>query len=1076
MDLLSCINSLFTYSLNFDFLEISKTNAVTYIGNFNYANLIEKIILERKTPCGKEIRSVENDLSAYVPSKLQIKENIIFNFVEDTDIQESSSISSLSLNTKQEEYKQKKNKKSDLTGVSLINGGEKAIVIENEQGLFDEKQESGEADKEDSFIEFNEYLLTNVDNIINNALGYSLIFDEAELLVFKTFKEELNKTDKQILLKFVLSGSIWLRKGKVKFSEAMNISEEAIQNSFGKLQSLKFLSPAKDLIFNNIPFTSNKTDKDCKEAYESTTQFINKREMINFLYFLKNDEIKTILTELKKLTKNLANITKKDFHCEDIFANNPFFRLDEYLDFPLLQTQVKKIQNQVSEFIFNSDKFLNKESKLKPSTLYNPPAFGQKNLNFMNSSNYKKTRIIKFNDSPKVQNIFSIIKTLENFIADKSANMLNNFLSLGKLKADENKSISAIATRQDQNLGYENKIIKDKILKIKKIFEGFNNSVLSLHLKFAKLFDNATQLFFFYSEYNDINDLAKEFYKFENFEKYESFIIDKQLLGKQAEYLKPIFSSRLGYKLFDNINYLKRQYSIHYCLANDLELNYSILKNLFFVLLDIANPDLFKELFKRNFIIPETFQEAEQAEDFRIAYLEMIEEGKNFYMEINGRKFNSNLLNKLYSLDYSQLNDSFISKFYPGYNCCYLLNYFAEIVEKKKEYNVACFIYSYLLLSKYLCKKRGFWWFRLILIYKNYIKSFDEIDSYENCISNADINSKNSPNRENNNKKNNKKSLKGPSTHNIADISLKLLQKSSEDNFIKTGYYEKIKSYYQSFEKALVKENNKTNKNNKHKKSNSSTNNINNKQKIELLDDIKKNFKQLDIDEKAFKYREISADSVYNSLTGKRMYSFNNEVGTVEQYALNYYSNQGYNGVHGENKILPCLYNLFFWEIIYYDKVPYVFQSSYQSYPLDFFSPDFYMNREVLIKKRLLEIEMLQANEIKDYINEIFNKKKNIKTPLVDWNYYMNGKDILVNIAISITGKKLAKIFEEFSKNIRFIIKGMPDLFLWKETSLHDSALLVEVKSLNDKLSDHQKYWLKFLNYINLNNEILHIK
>ena len=67
------------------------------------------------------------------------------------------------------------------------------------------------------------------------------------------------------------------------------------------------------------------------------------------------------------------------------------------------------------------------------------------------------------------------------------------------------------------------------------------------------------------------------------------------------------------------------------------------------------------------------------------------------------------------------------------------------------------------------------------------------------------------------------------------------------------------------------------------------------------------------------------------------------------------------------------------------------------------------------------------------------------------------------------------------------MIKGMPDLFLWKEThiyknnvkqhvALENSCLLVEVKSRNDKLSEYQKYWLSFLSKIEINVEVLHIE
>ena len=54
----------------------------------------------------------------------------------------------------------------------------------------------------------------------------------------------------------------------------------------------------------------------------------------------------------------------------------------------------------------------------------------------------------------------------------------------------------------------------------------------------------------------------------------------------------------------------------------------------------------------------------------------------------------------------------------------------------------------------------------------------------------------------------------------------------------------------------------------------------------------------------------------------------------------------------------------------------------------------------------------------------------------------------------------------------------MPDLFLWKyniNNNLNE-CLIVEVKSINDKLSEHQRYWIYFLTKIGQKVEVLHIE
>jgi Fanconi-associated nuclease 1 len=45
----------------------------------------------------------------------------------------------------------------------------------------------------------------------------------------------------------------------------------------------------------------------------------------------------------------------------------------------------------------------------------------------------------------------------------------------------------------------------------------------------------------------------------------------------------------------------------------------------------------------------------------------------------------------------------------------------------------------------------------------------------------------------------------------------------------------------------------------------------------------------------------------------------------VENLALKYYGNQGWNGLHVENNLMKFLYGVLFWDEIYYPKVAYVF-------------------------------------------------------------------------------------------------------------------------------------------------------
>ena len=106
----------------------------------------------------------------------------------------------------------------------------------------------------------------------------------------------------------------------------------------------------------------------------------------------------------------------------------------------------------------------------------------------------------------------------------------------------------------------------------------------------------------------------------------------------------------------------------------------------------------------------------------------------------------------------------------------------------------------------------------------------------------------------------------------------------------------------------------------------------------------------------------------------------------------------------------------------------------------------------------------------------------------MEWNSYIYNKEILIKIGVAFGPKKLVEIFKVIlNQGLKYVKTGMPDLFLWSEKSKTkhkgqffyseiNSIKLVEVKSVNDKLSDNQKFWLKTFYDNDINVEVLHIK
>ncbi|KAF9111855.1 hypothetical protein BGX27_004359 [Mortierella sp. AM989] len=72
----------------------------------------------------------------------------------------------------------------------------------------------------------------------------------------------------------------------------------------------------------------------------------------------------------------------------------------------------------------------------------------------------------------------------------------------------------------------------------------------------------------------------------------------------------------------------------------------------------------------------------------------------------------------------------------------------------------------------------------------------------------------------------------------------------------------------------------------------------------------------------------------------------------VEELALSYYGTLGYKGYHSENSILTTLFGLLFWDILFSPQ-PGVFETSFQTEPLDLRTDAFFLQRQDMIMDRI---------------------------------------------------------------------------------------------------------------------------
>lgn len=90
-----------------------------------------------------------------------------------------------------------------------------------------------------------------------------------------------------------------------------------------------------------------------------------------------------------------------------------------------------------------------------------------------------------------------------------------------------------------------------------------------------------------------------------------------------------------------------------------------------------------------------------------------------------------------------------------------------------------------------------------------------------------------------------------------------------------------------------------------------------------------------------------------------RFFGLDDEVCRVEQFALQHYAQSGWAGVHDEGASVRTLFALLLWPAIFAtddQKLAGVFQTPFQSAPLDLHTEAFYPARQALIDTILAQV------------------------------------------------------------------------------------------------------------------------
>lgn len=200
-----------------------------------------------------------------------------------------------------------------------------------------------------------------------------------------------------------------------------------------------------------------------------------------------------------------------------------------------------------------------------------------------------------------------------------------------------------------------------------------------------------------------------------------------------------------------------------------------------------------------------------------------------------------------------------------------------------------------------------------------------------------------------------------------------------------------------------------------------------------------------------------------------------NEPVSVELMCLSHYRHiLGWKGYHSEGSILRTLFGLLFSDVLF-TYLPNVFQTAYQTCPLDLHTDAFYSARISEINTRVNELSNGLAAEI---IQRTWDAHYERRTCIVGvrWDDYELSD--LLEIAHSFPGQALGTVMRVMAQEYAARGGGVPDLFLWKPASDdgHESGdvMFVEVKSLNDRLSDTQRLWISVMLCAGIKVELCH--
>ena len=194
---------------------------------------------------------------------------------------------------------------------------------------------------------------------------------------------------------------------------------------------------------------------------------------------------------------------------------------------------------------------------------------------------------------------------------------------------------------------------------------------------------------------------------------------------------------------------------------------------------------------------------------------------------------------------------------------------------------------------------------------------------------------------------------------------------------------------------------------------------------------------------------------------------------SVEEMCLSHFRSEGWKGYHAEGGIIRTLFAYLFYDILFL-YIPNVFQTAYQTCPLDLHTDAFFPVRASEINHRLMDIANGDGERI---VRTVWEREHERRTSVVGLKWDFDIDDI-AELVSCFEGSSLAAVCKVMAQEYKVRGGGIPDLILWRKHENADDeetttasapgkakgqVMFTEVKSANDRLSDTQRLWIHVL-------------